>query len=127
MALDPITAISDLATSVVNVIRTRQDAKAQVAVAEAQAKAAALQKAAEQEGSWENIWAAGAQTSWKDEFWTIIFSIPLVLCFCGPAAVQIVMDGFHALALTPVWYRNCLFVAVAGAFGLRGLTKWINR
>lgn len=49
-------------------------------------------------------------TSWKDEYITLVISIPLVLCFI-PGATQIVQDGFAALDLTPDWYQY-LVVAV---------------
>ena len=49
-------------------------------------------------------------TSWKDEYITLVISIPLVLCF-SPGATQIVQDGFAALNLTPDWYQY-LVVAV---------------
>jgi len=49
-------------------------------------------------------------TSWKDEYITLVISIPLVLCFI-PGSTQIVQDGFAALNLTPDWYQY-LVVAV---------------
>jgi len=35
------------------------------------------------EAGWEKIMAQGSQNSWKDEWLVGLFSIPLILSFCG--------------------------------------------
>jgi len=60
--------------------------------------------------------------SWKDEYLTILFSIPLLLCFL-PWTVEYVERGFAALALTPEWYKYTLGVIVSASFGIKGATK----
>lgn len=47
----------------------------------------------------------GLVDSWKDEFITILISIPVIMCFMGPEAAQIVKDGFSALDTTPGWFQ----------------------
>ena len=57
--------------------------------------------AIEQDANWENIHANNSANSWKDEWFTILFSVPCVLAFF-PSMVPVVMNGFAALALTLV-------------------------
>lgn len=80
----------------------------------------------QQEGDWENIHATNSGVSWKDEFWTIIFAIPLVLCFI-PDTVGYVTLGFEALKGTPDWYRYCLLTLVGASVGVRGISKLITK
>lgn len=75
------------------------------------------------EADWDNIQASNAGTSWKDEFFTLLFSVPLVMAFI-PEAVPIVSDGFKVLEGMPDWYKAFLGAAVAASFGIRTLTKW---
>ncbi len=75
-----------------------------------------------QTGSWEELHAKGSQDSWKDEFWTIIFAIPLVLCFI-PETVDVVMEGFKVLENTPEWYRYAIGILVGASVGIRSFNK----
>jgi hypothetical protein len=49
--------------------------------------------------------AESLQGSWKDEYITLIISIPVVLCFLGPDYAQMATDGFTALSATPEWFQ----------------------
>ena len=89
----------------------------------AKAKSDAETKLIEQAGSWEEIHAKGSNHSWKDEFWTIIFSIPLVMAFV-PGLVVYVEEGFKALESTPEWYRYSVGVLVAASVGIRQFNKF---
>lgn len=80
----------------------------------------------QQEGAWENIHASNSEHSWKDEFWTVIFAIPLVLCFI-PEATIYVERGFEALDKTPDWYRYCLLTLVGASVGVRNITKLLTK
>ena len=62
------------------------------------------------------------KASWKDEWFTILFSIPLVCAFF-PSMVPAIMDGFAALDKMPVYYKAFLGSAVTAAFGLRVVDK----
>lgn len=66
--------------------------------------------------SWDQIMAHGSQSSWKDEFWTIVLAIPAVLAFL-PFSQPWVLAGFEALIDTPLWYQTMLGTAIAAAFG----------
>jgi len=79
--------------------------------------------AIQQDANWENINANNANSSWKDEWFTILFSVPCVLAFF-PSMVPVVMEGFAVLNGMPDWYKGFLGAAVAASFGIRGLANW---
>jgi hypothetical protein len=101
------------------------ETKAKVAKAEAQAKIMLSQ--ATSEADWEKVMAEGSRDSWKDEWLTILFSVPLVLAFCGEWGRDIVSDGFVALNAMPDYYRYTLGAIVSASFGIRGATKFFGR
>ena len=65
------------------------------------------------------------QSGWKDEYWTIVLSIPMVLCFI-PGLVDYVIQGFNALQKTPEWYQYVLGVAIGSAFGVRQIASFMK-
>ena len=71
---------------------------------------------------WESIQAENSGTSWKDEFWTVILSIPLILCFI-PDYVGYIEAGFDALEGMPGFYQYWLGVAILTSFGIRFAKK----
>ncbi len=101
------------------------ESKAKVAKAEAQAQIMLSQ--ATSEADWEKVMAEGSQESWKDEWLTILFSVPLVLAFCGEWGRDIVADGFTALNAMPDYYRYTLGAIVSASFGIRGATKFFGK
>ena len=72
---------------------------------------------------WEQT--ALSQSGWKDEYWTIILSIPLIMCFI-PGLVPYVVQGFQALELTPAWYKAAVGVAIGAAFGYRKFVDFMK-
>ena len=86
-----------------------------------------MKSAATSEADWEKLMAQGSQSSWKDEWLTILFSIPLVLVFIGDWGRGIVSNGFVALETMPEWYQYTLGVIVAASFGVRSATKFFGR
>jgi hypothetical protein len=78
--------------------------------------------------SYEEAWnlAQINNSGWKDEWFTIILSVPLVTAFI-PKMVPYLISGFQALDQMPLWYRGFLATAVAAAFGFQKVTqmwKW---
>jgi len=67
---------------------------------------------------WESIQAENGRHSLKDEFWTIILSVPLVMCFI-PDYVQYIKAGFIVLEEMPDFYQYWLGVAILSSFGVR--------
>jgi hypothetical protein len=119
--------IADLAGTWLNGKVEKQKAKNEVAVATAKAEAVVMQKKATGEIDWDLKMADASASSWKDEWLTIIFSVPLVLSFCGDWGRKIVADGFEALATMPEWYQYTLGVIVAASFGVRSATKFFGK
>ena len=109
--LGVITTITNLVGSIVN-------AKAETMKATAEAKATALKTAAQSTADWERIMAEASKNSWKDEWLTIVFSIPLILVFI-PSMVGHIQQGFDALATLPIWYHEILMVIVLASFGVK--------
>jgi hypothetical protein len=59
------------------------------------------------------------ESSWKDEFWVIIFGAILVGCFL-PRTQEYVKNGFIFLdEYTPEWFANCLYISISASFGYR--------
>lgn len=79
-----------------------------------------IQKAEDYEQAW-NL-AALANTSWKDEYWTIVLSIPFLGCFV-PHLAPFVLLGFQTLKQTPMFYQYLLGTAVLAGFGLKMTDK----
>ena len=65
------------------------------------------------------------QSGWKDEYWTIILSIPMVMCFI-PGLVVYVERGFMVLQETPEWYRYVIGIAIGSAFGVRSVANFMK-
>lgn len=74
------------------------------------------------EADWDTNAQQDMKTSWKDEYLTILFSVPLVLAFI-PQTQEAVLKGFETLGKTPEWYMMLLTGIVAGVFGLRWLVN----
>lgn len=77
----------------------------------------------EQEVVWDQAMSQGSMTSWKDEYWTIILSIPMIGCFI-PKVAPYILEGFKVLEQTPDWYKAAVGLAIAAAFGYRKFADW---
>ncbi len=95
-------------------------------VAKARAEAVIMEKKATGEIDWDLEMAKGSQSSWKDEWLTILFSIPLILAFI-PGMEEVVANGFAQLQAMPQWYQYSLGVIVAASFGVRSATKFFGK
>lgn len=65
------------------------------------------------------------QSGWKDEYWTIVLSLPMIMCFF-PGLAEFVTLGFQALQCTPEWYRYSIGVAIGSAFGVKQFTNFMK-
>ena len=95
-------------------------------VAKAKAEAVIMEKKATGEIDWDLEMARGSQSSWKDEWLVILFSIPLILALI-PGMEEVVANGFSQLEAMPQWYQYSLGVIVAASFGVRSATKFFGK
>lgn len=95
-------------------------------VAKAKAEATIMEKKATGEIDWDLKMADASAASWKDEWLTILFSIPLILAFI-PGMEDIVSHGFEQLGKMPEWYQYSLGVIVAASFGVRSATRLFGK
>jgi hypothetical protein len=97
-------------------------AKANRKMAKVEGEIKLISNAADSVADWEQLHAKGSQSSWKDEYWTIIWSIPIIMGFIdiggfhGPAYTA---AGFEAFKLMPEWYQYTLVTMVLASFGIR--------
>ena len=111
--------IGQLLGAVGNLASTYLDGKVAVQKANAEIKV----KQATGEIDWDIEAIRATQNSWKDEWITLLFSIPLILAFCGDWGNQIVQAGFLALESMPSWYQYSLGGIVSASIGFRGVSK----
>ena len=104
----------------------KQAAEAKLKLTEAEAKAKIMLSKETSVADWERIMAQGSQSSFKDEWLVGLFSVPLVLSFCGEWGRTTVAEGFTALETMPDWYQYTLGVIVAASFGVRSATKFFG-
>jgi len=119
-----IPAIAELAGGWLKGKAEQKAAESKAKVAKAEAEAEVMKVTATHEAGWEKIMAQGTVHSLKDEWLVLLFSIPLILAFCGEWGRQIVSDGFAALNTMPEWYQYSLGVIVASSFAIRGATRF---
>lgn len=72
------------------------------------------------EANWDSRAQQDMKHSWKDEWFVLLFSVPLVLAFI-PSMQPFVLAGFATLEQTPKWYILLVTGIVAATFGLRWL------
>ena len=104
----------------------KSKAKTAAEVALKNAEAIVYEKKATAEIDWDLEAIKGSQKSWKDEWLTILFSIPMILAFI-PGMEGVVQRGFEQLDSMPEWYQVSLACIVAASFGIRSATKIFNR
>tara|TARA_S200002703_G_C3756852_1_gene232895 strand:- start:696 stop:1043 length:348 start_codon:yes stop_codon:yes gene_type:complete len=75
------------------------------------------------DSNWEEQQAAASQSSWKDEWFAIILSLPLIGAFI-PSMVPYVQEGFIVLSSMPDYYKGFLAAAIAASFGIKSVSAW---
>ena len=91
----------------------------------AKAKTAVAKRVAAGEQEWNLEQAKNSSTSWKDEWLTILISIPLILAFTGYE--DVVTRGFVALEAMPSYYQTAVGVVFAASFGVQKLTQMFKK
>ena len=111
-----ISSLTGLATSII-------DGKTQVKLTEAEIK----KKQLTGEIDWDIEAMKATENSWKDEWITLLFSIPLILAFCGDWGNDIVARGFASLEVMPQWYQIALGGIVSASIGMRSVSKFFGK
>mgnify|MGYP003643976294 FL=1 len=75
------------------------------------------------DGDWETQQAAASQTSWKDEWFAVVLSLPLIGAFI-PSMVPYVEQGFTVLSTSSTSFIDFLGGAIAASFGIKTLSTW---
>jgi hypothetical protein len=94
------------------------EGKRQIKQAKMQVELAILEKRATADIDWDTQAQINAQTSWKDEWFVILLSVPAIMAFI-PGLAQYVGLGFDELGKAPDWYLGAFGIAVAASFGFR--------
>ena len=112
--------LGTIASGAVDVLKTKTETKKLVAKAE---QLHAL-KMAQGKIDYEVEAQKQMQSSWRDEWFTVILSIPLLIVFGSvffnrPEWVEKLKEGFATLDQLPDWYIWALMAAIASSFGLK--------
>lgn len=87
--------------------------------------------------SQDDAYANQSALSWKDEYWTIILSLPFVQLILAPPVeiamneeayvngqwTNAVVSGLESLSLVPEWYQYLFGIAVLASFGIKPTVK----
>ena len=96
--------------------------KAKIKQAKVEGEVKLIQSASDNVADWEQLHAKGSQSSWKDEWVLVMFSIPFILGFVhigGFNGPEVVSAGFDAFAKMPEWYSYTLVTISLAAYGIR--------
>jgi len=112
--------LGTVAKGAIDVVKTRTETKKLLAKAE-QTHA---MKMAEGKIDFEIAAQKNMKDSWRDEWFTILLSIPLVIVFISiffnkPEWVAKLKEGFDTLNSLPDWYIYALMAAIASSFGIK--------
>ena len=118
-----VAMIGQILGAVGGLATTYLDGKVAVQKANAEIKV----KQATGEIDWDLAAIQATQNSWKDEWITLPFSIPLILAFCGDWGNNIVQAGFAALETMPAWYQYSLGGIVSASIGIRSVSKFFGK
>jgi len=113
----------NLASSFIENKAEQGKAKQKAKIVQIESDAKIKEKVANGELAWEAQQAQNSASSYKDEWFVILLSIPLIGAFI-PGMVPYIKEGFIVLESMPDYYRAFLGAAIAASFGIKGLSKW---
>jgi hypothetical protein len=84
------------------------------------------------DADWEARMADASANSFKDEWFTILLSLPIIFVGYGVAmddmeVIERVHRAFEVLHGLPEWFQYLLYTAVLASFGIKGVDKIFKR
>lgn len=116
--------IAQLVTAATSLASNWMSNKREESAAKHQAKLQIIQN----EASWEKMMAQATTASWKDEWFTLLLSSPIVAVIWGISmndlsVIERIGVAFETLDQLPDWYQYALYMAISASFGIRGADK----
>jgi Flp pilus assembly protein TadB len=107
------------------------DKKLEIHRLRAEAQIEAEKSRALAEAQYDNLAQRQMQFSWKDEYLTIVFTLPFLISFAAPfvalfSDVNIgpaLQEAWYQVGLAPYWYQATVVGIIAATFGLRWFFK----
>ena len=80
---------------------------------------------------WEAKMADASANSWKDEFWTLVLSVPIFMIGYSiivndPSIIDRTKYAFQALGELPDYYQYLLFICISASFGIKGVDRLLS-
>jgi len=110
--------IVDLVSNVFGGVNDHFKSKRELKKMETTTKLVIMERQQTADIDWDTQAMKNAETSWKDEWFVILLSIPAVMAFI-PGLSEYVGLGFDELAKAPDWLLVAFGIAVAASFGYR--------
>ena len=112
--------LGTVAKGAVDVIKTKTETKKLMAEAEQ----THIRKMAEGDIEYAIATQKNMQNSWRDEWFTVILSLPLLIVFGAiffgkPEWIDKLQEGFSTLNNLPEWYIWALMASIASSLGLK--------
>lgn len=83
---------------------------------------ARVQQASQSETDWDLEALRASQTSWKDEWFALLLSLPFIGSFI-PVVQDYVAVGWENVSMSPLWYQASFIGAICASFGIRWYLK----
>tara|TARA_X000001382_G_C3154215_1_gene174000 strand:+ start:799 stop:1179 length:381 start_codon:yes stop_codon:yes gene_type:complete len=115
--------ISPVANIAGQIIKNRNE----ISKAKHQAQMQTIQNNAD----WEAKMADASANSWKDEFWTLVLSVPIFMIGYSiivndPSIIERTKYAFQALDELPDYYQYLLFICISASFGIKGVDRLLS-
>ena len=118
-----LTPLIGLASSFIQNKAEQGKAKQKAKLVQIESDSKIKEKIANGDLAWEAQQAQNSASSYKDEWFVILLSIPLIGAFI-PGMVPYIKEGFIVLESMPDYYRAFLGAAIAASFGIKGLATF---
>jgi len=125
MILDIVKGLFDIGKGIIDNKKVKQEKKLEIDLKKMEAQASldiANQKATT---DYDIEALRQSQNSWKDEYLTILLSLPIIGSFF-PVVQDYVATGWTYVSQAPLWYQASFIGVIAASFGLRWLFSKYN-